>query len=625
MTQNAAYASPRYDCDLIMKGGITSGVVYPPAISEIAVDHRLHSIGGTSAGAIAAAAAAAAELGRDSDSGGFHCLLQIPDELKATDRHGRTLLFRLFQPARDTSAAFNMIWNYRKRSGFGRFLGLLLDLARSATGLTPLKSPLLILGTVALAALTVALAGAWALILAVPAVIVAIITAGALRLADIVPKRLADNSFGLCSGMRPSGATDPAVTEWLHDRIQTLAGRNDPEVRNEDRQPVTFGDLTRADVELVVLTTNLSRGTSETIPFRQKIWAYRREELEPLFPRDVIEHLERHSRPFADPDLRAETERLGLKRLPPHADLPIIVAARMSMSFPILLSAVPLWGLTDASPSRSGSRTEKATFVKNWFSDGGITSNLPVQMFDKALPGRPTYGINLGGGAAANPAHEAENLWRPVQPNERPLAPTVSISSVAGVMTSVFDTMQNWADNDHTRAAGFRDRICTIRLGEGEGGMNLDMPPPTIDRLVKRGAAAGDDLASIRRGTRTHPMDDLTAEQAAVDSNQWERHRWIRFRMAIAGVADLLDGIKGRWKTDEHAYRDLAQSVSPDAPEWHSYRHDWSTERSMDFRDTIDQVFDDGGLTAPWIKAGQPAGVNLTFGPDRNAGTVEAN
>ena len=52
------------ECDLIMKGGITSGIVYPLAITEIAKAFRLRSIGGTSAGAIAAAAAAAAELGR---------------------------------------------------------------------------------------------------------------------------------------------------------------------------------------------------------------------------------------------------------------------------------------------------------------------------------------------------------------------------------------------------------------------------------------------------------------------------------------------------------------------------------------------------------------------------------
>jgi predicted acylesterase/phospholipase RssA len=47
-------------CDLVMKGGITSGIVYPPAIAKLAREYRFKNIGGTSAGAIAAAVAAAA-------------------------------------------------------------------------------------------------------------------------------------------------------------------------------------------------------------------------------------------------------------------------------------------------------------------------------------------------------------------------------------------------------------------------------------------------------------------------------------------------------------------------------------------------------------------------------------
>lgn len=52
------------NADIVMKGGITSGVVYPGAVWELAQAFRFRSIGGTSAGAIAAAATAAAEHGR---------------------------------------------------------------------------------------------------------------------------------------------------------------------------------------------------------------------------------------------------------------------------------------------------------------------------------------------------------------------------------------------------------------------------------------------------------------------------------------------------------------------------------------------------------------------------------
>jgi len=61
-----------------MKGGITSGVVYPLAACELAKAFRFKNIGGTSAGAIAAAATAAAELGRESAKGGFRLLLATP-------------------------------------------------------------------------------------------------------------------------------------------------------------------------------------------------------------------------------------------------------------------------------------------------------------------------------------------------------------------------------------------------------------------------------------------------------------------------------------------------------------------------------------------------------------------
>ena len=61
------------ECDAIMKGGITSGIVYPYAILEIATRYRFRSLGGTSAGAIGAAFAAAAEYARSvrKDPGGF--------------------------------------------------------------------------------------------------------------------------------------------------------------------------------------------------------------------------------------------------------------------------------------------------------------------------------------------------------------------------------------------------------------------------------------------------------------------------------------------------------------------------------------------------------------------------
>ena len=52
-------AVPTEECDLIMKGGIASGVVYGSAIEVLARRYRFRSIAGTSAGAIAAVVTAA--------------------------------------------------------------------------------------------------------------------------------------------------------------------------------------------------------------------------------------------------------------------------------------------------------------------------------------------------------------------------------------------------------------------------------------------------------------------------------------------------------------------------------------------------------------------------------------
>lgn len=95
------------ECDLVMKRGVTSGVVYPHAIVEIARVYRLRSIGGTSAGAIAAAVAAAAEYRRAQSPGkddfaGYDGIVAIADEI------GRDMK-SLFQPAPRLRPLFDIL------------------------------------------------------------------------------------------------------------------------------------------------------------------------------------------------------------------------------------------------------------------------------------------------------------------------------------------------------------------------------------------------------------------------------------------------------------------------------------------------------------------------------------
>ena len=99
---------------MVLKGGITSGVVYPHALCELARAYRFANIGGTSAGAIAAAGAAAAEHGREH--GGFERLAELPAWIGGGDN-----LFRLFQPERRTRPYFRLLATGLGRKGAGRW------------------------------------------------------------------------------------------------------------------------------------------------------------------------------------------------------------------------------------------------------------------------------------------------------------------------------------------------------------------------------------------------------------------------------------------------------------------------------------------------------------------------
>jgi hypothetical protein len=82
-------APPPDQCNLVLKGGITSGVIYPRALGALAERYTFRSIGGASVGAVAAAAAAAAEYSRqhfktEAPTQGFEGLEKLPDELGET-------------------------------------------------------------------------------------------------------------------------------------------------------------------------------------------------------------------------------------------------------------------------------------------------------------------------------------------------------------------------------------------------------------------------------------------------------------------------------------------------------------------------------------------------------------
>jgi hypothetical protein len=113
-------------CDIVMAGGVTSGIIYPGAVSMIARRFSFHSIGGTSVGAIAAAVTAAAEYGRRSgrNPSAFDQVASISKSLGEAAPDGRSRLFHLFTPEDDTRGLLALLSSSTDGSPQGCFVGV---------------------------------------------------------------------------------------------------------------------------------------------------------------------------------------------------------------------------------------------------------------------------------------------------------------------------------------------------------------------------------------------------------------------------------------------------------------------------------------------------------------------
>jgi predicted acylesterase/phospholipase RssA len=564
-----------------MKGGITSGVVYPHAICELARTYRFVDVGGTSAGAIAAAAAAAAEHGRDRD--GFRKLAALPAWIGDGDN-----LFRLFQPQPRTRGYFTLVTAGLGRRGAGRW-GRIAGAA--LTGF-PLTAPAGLAPGIALVILA-----AWTGtgVLAVAAVVAGLVLAFVglaialgLRMALGLPRALVRNDLGLCSGLPARGSSHPALTPWLADLLDDLAGK-------ADGAPLTFGDLRAKGVHLQVMTTNVTHRRPQRMPWTHHQLLFHPDELRRLFPERVVAWLEAHPPPVPEgrpgERRRRTLEALGpLRPLPDPDDLPVVVAARMSLSFPLLVSAVPLRALdlTRARTRRALAAVEAGRRPEHpleaevcWFSDGGITSNFPVHFFDTPLPTRPTFAIDLDGFHPDHPRtpDEADNVYLPSS-NVGGLLDTwhrldskPGLGSLVGFVGGIVRTMQNHVDAALTHQPGYRDRIVHVHTTHGEGGTNLAMPPEVIEALTRRGQAAG--RALVERFAETPGTEPGLS---------WDNHRWVRFRSAVAAIAAELEQFDRAWRSRPEGERTYAELVDrPDDLGPAGYRLASAEQRALVF------------------------------------------
>ena len=547
-----------------MKGGITSGVVYPLAVARLAGRFRLKNIGGTSAGAIAAAAAAAAELGRST--GGFERLKQLPHFLSGLSPDGKsTNLFAFFQPQPETRALFNVAM-----SALGGGSTASLRVLRTAVAEFPVAAFLGSLPALCLLGGAYLYAKGIFFVVCVLAGVALLgfgfLTGLTVAVAMHVSSALPKNFYGLCTGMidafydiqeAPPSPQGKPLTYWLTEYLNEMAGRDVQD------QPLTFGDLwgsrdTNAErrINLEMMTTCVTHGRPYRLPFRQdedldeNRFYFRRDEFQRLFPKRVVDWLQDHPRSAGGntPEERAESlarrEQLakrGIYPIPEPADLPVVVAVRMSLSFPILLGAVPLHAV-ERRRDPKGEHPQRC-----WFSDGGVCSNFPLHFFDSALPRRPTLSIDLSEKPNGTPADQLQpemvenngggmqERWNRFEVEETVESGTTLVArektgfgKLGGFVGALLKTMQNWTDNTQSRLPGFRDRIVHVPLTPKEGGLNLNMPKSRIDSLTNRGAQAGGQLLDHFDKPPQHPV--MT----------WDNHRWLRMRSLVASLEKML-------------------------------------------------------------------------------------
>ena len=130
------------------------------------------------------------------------------------------------------------------------------------------------------------------------------------------------------------------LTTWLADELDGLAGKTDP------AEPLTLGDLGAKGIRLQMFTTNLTTGTPYVFPFRTRIFFFDPDEFAGLFPPRVGDWMRQHgARPQDDRERALFEHMLPLLPLPEPANFPAVLAVRLSLSFPILLSAIPMWAI----------------------------------------------------------------------------------------------------------------------------------------------------------------------------------------------------------------------------------------------------------------------------------------
>lgn len=504
------------ECDMIMKGGISSGIVYPYAVLQIATKYRLRSLGGTSAGAIAAAFAAAAEYARlHGRPDGFLILKSYCDALPER-------LLSLFQPSPELTPAVDSIKAAISAGGIAPILrqGLRRGVLPALGGGLALGLPSFFLQSSLYATGLATLLGG------VAAGAYGIYRWGRRVFADPLLdalRTLPEHHYGFCTGLTQEGSEHQALTDWIYKALQHIAfGNPDHPV------PLTFGDLKGAvpgktEIDLKVVTTNLSMRRPHTLPRLGVPAAFMPDDWDRLFPKPVMQYLYKGG-------TKKWQRYAGAWLFPTEDRLPVVIAVRMSLSFPLLFTAVPLkiedTELPSIVKSLGGKPYKRIRTVH--FSDGGISSNFPIHMFDAPLPTRPTFAFSL-----------EELLWDANEVTTRVALPETA-SEGMGVQIKelrrltdfgwqILNSAKDWQDQLLSEITGQRERVARIFLTDQEGGLNLDMPAKVSRKLMRWGYEAGCKFTD--------------------GAFNFDEHKWRRLLVLYKHLEQNLEAIDRVWDT----------------------------------------------------------------------------
>jgi predicted acylesterase/phospholipase RssA len=588
------FKNPPCECDMVMKGGITSGVVYPRAILRLAQKYRFRAIGGGSVGALVAALTAVAELARGNR--GFERLDEKRDELSSDG-----FLTSRFQAPEQTRPAlefFLAILSAKNEtasgaSRFGSFanhlgsvlireyrnvfvasfvigaavgivlLSLLAEGLNSPLGETELSSYMILFGFVV--GLVAAACGAIA------------------KFVYIMWRKVPKNQFGLCRGSgAPGTAEQPLLTDWISQAINYIAGIE------VEGTPLTFADLKSADdvtrrIDLKIMTTNLNQTTPYIFPRNPNTFLFNEDEMSEFFPANVVQYMIENAAP-TDVSLPE-----GFHVFPEANKLPIVVPVRMAISFPILLSAVPVWTVKRAAwdskrMNQPVSLTDKE-LSRNLFSDGGICSNFPIHFFDAWLPRRPTFGIDLASIPDENDDYILDDISSPSpsgdlaeggvslpQADQRDNILSSRIGNLLQFAMAVFHSAQNFRDTMQSQLPSYQERIVHVPLSSQEGGLNLNMPQTIIEGMQAKGLEAGEILCGERFS--------------------FERHQWVRLRVLMGLLKKNLSEMKeslhmesGEDTCKVKQYGEILRTVNADFP---FYPEGWNDQLSGTIADTLE-------------------------------------